>query len=311
MSKRSLFTTVTPLPPGVSREIVMETLRSHIEMIDLNPLVEERHRCKPPPHATAEEYHCVWYKLTDRVQYLPGGMMSGKISYYAVFHDLPNGLQTHCYAPMGVDVKGKWTLGGTLPGEVAQPVELGLGAPLQGLYLREDVELKCNVIMTSFVKKTLKKAHEQLVGRLVVKTQIEQSSTRHSSLVGSPRSSLTPVVSQSSFATTISSTGSIHGHNQKYRESLDSKDSSLYPRPLSSSSAAPSYAETMAQSGHQSSSQWQNLDNSRPVSLLVPSQSQVFHQGGHYRNHSSSALPVELPSSSSQAEPAVHYAELE
>jgi hypothetical protein len=175
MSKRTVFTTVTPLPSSITRETVLETLHSHTEMIDLNPLVEERHPIKPPPNASPEEYHCLWYSLTDRVQYLPGGIASGKVSYNACFHDLEMGLQTHCYAPMGLNIKGKWTLGGSLPGEPIAPVELGLGAPLTGLYLREDVDMKCNFMMTSFVKKTLKNAHAALVGRLLIKSQIEEA----------------------------------------------------------------------------------------------------------------------------------------
>lgn len=141
MSKRTVFTTITPLPAGVSRAVVMETLKSHTEMIDLNPLVIERHPIKPPPNATPEEYHCVWYSLTDRVSYLPGGLASGQVTYTCCFHDLKDGLQTHCYAPMGLDIKGKWTLGGSLPGEPIAPVELGVGAPLHGLWLREDVDV--------------------------------------------------------------------------------------------------------------------------------------------------------------------------
>ncbi|KAF7859693.1 hypothetical protein EAF04_008772 [Stromatinia cepivora] len=182
MSKRTVFTTVTPLPTGITRETVMETLRSHTEMIDLNPLVEERHPIKPPQNATAEEYHCLWYSLTDRVQYLPGGLMSGKVSYTCCFHDLENGLQTHCYAPMGLNIRGKWTLGGSLPGEPIAPVEMGAGVPLDGLWLREDVDMKCNIVMTSFVKKTLKKSHSALVERLVVKAQILDRSIKNSRL---------------------------------------------------------------------------------------------------------------------------------
>merc|ERR1711939_1019814 len=129
MSKRTVFTTLTPLPPGVSREVVMETLKSHTEMIDLNPLVIERHPIKPPPNATPEEYHCIWYSLTDRVQYLPGGL-----------------------------------------------------APLHGLWLREDVDMRCNIMMGGFVKKTLKKAHSSLVGRLLVKSQIQEAAAKNSAL---------------------------------------------------------------------------------------------------------------------------------
>jgi hypothetical protein len=146
-------------------------------MIDLNPLVEERHPIKPPGKATAEEYHCQWYELTDKISYLPGGLVSGKVTYQACFHDLANGLQTHVYAPMGLDIKNKWTIGGTLPGEPTQPVEIGQGIPLQGLYLREDVDMRCNMLMTTFVKKTLKKAHAALVARLVVKAQLYEAAS--------------------------------------------------------------------------------------------------------------------------------------
>ena len=38
MLKRSVFTTITPLPAGITRQIVIETLHNHMEMIDLNPL---------------------------------------------------------------------------------------------------------------------------------------------------------------------------------------------------------------------------------------------------------------------------------
>jgi hypothetical protein len=182
MSKRTVFTTVTPLPAGITRETVMETLHNHLEMIDLNPLVEERHPIKPPSEASPEEFYCLWYSLTDRVSYLPGGLASGRVSYNACFHDLDRGLQTHCYAPMGLNIKGKWTLGGSLPGEPVAPVELGIGAPLSGLYLREDVDMKCNIMMTPFVKKTLKGAHSRLVDRLVVKAQFEDHAIRNEQL---------------------------------------------------------------------------------------------------------------------------------
>jgi hypothetical protein len=179
MSKRTVFTTITALPVGVTRASVMETLYNHVEMIDLNPLVEERHPIKPPAKATGEEYHCLWYSITDKVSYLPGGLVSGKVTYDGCFHDLANGLQTHVYAPMGLDIKGKWTLGGSLPGETSQPVEIGIGVPLTGLYLREDVDMKCNIFMTSFVKKTIKRAHAALVDRLLVKAQLAEKAAQN------------------------------------------------------------------------------------------------------------------------------------
>ncbi|ELR07943.1 hypothetical protein GMDG_02802 [Pseudogymnoascus destructans 20631-21] len=182
MSKRSVFTTITPLPPSVTRQHVLDTFHNHVEMIDLNPLVEERHRIKPPPKATPEEFHCIWYEVTDRVQYLPGGVYSGKVSYPVCFHDLPNGIQTHCYAPMGLQIKGKWSLGGSLPGEPREPVEMGLNVPMVGLYVREDVDMKCNIMLTNFVKKTFKKSHAELVARLSVKAQLQEAAATNSTL---------------------------------------------------------------------------------------------------------------------------------
>ena len=182
MSKRSHFTTVTALPAGITRETVLETLHNHVEMIDLNPLVTERHPIKPPSEATAEEYHCQWYSVTDRVNYLPGGLYSGSVTFNACFHDLPDGLQSHIYAPMGLNMKGRWTIGGSLPGEPRQAVEIGLGMPKTGLWLREDVEMKVNMVMGGFVKKTTKKAHATLVQRLVEKAHIIEAEAHNTAL---------------------------------------------------------------------------------------------------------------------------------
>jgi hypothetical protein len=118
------------------------------------------------------------------VKYLPGNLANGSVSYHAVFHDLPDGLQTHVYAPLGLDIRAKWSVGGSLPGEPKQPVELGLGIPREGLYLREDVKMKCNIMMLSFVKKTFKESHSKLVDRLVEKAHIIESKIANERLQG-------------------------------------------------------------------------------------------------------------------------------
>ena len=174
MAKRTVFTTVTALPPGVTRQSVLEALYDHMAMIDLNPLVEECHFIKPPADATPEEYHCRWYQMTDKINYLPVGLYSGRVTYNACFHNLADGLQTHVYAPLGLNIKGRWTVGGSLPGEPRMAVELGLGMPMCGLWLREDVNMKCNIVMTKFVRKTLTKAHARLVDRLLIKAQLAE-----------------------------------------------------------------------------------------------------------------------------------------
>ncbi|KAK5987934.1 hypothetical protein PT974_12070 [Cladobotryum mycophilum] len=145
-------------------------------MIDLNPLVTERHKISPPDHALPEERACTWYSITDKISYLPGGLVTGAVEYTCAFHDLPIGVQTHCYAPMGVDLRDKWSVGGTMPGEPPEPMELGLGAPRTGLYIREDVDLRCSIVMAGFVKKTIKKSHGTLVVALSAKAKTIVSS---------------------------------------------------------------------------------------------------------------------------------------
>ena len=73
-------------------------------------------------------------------------------------------------------------MGGSLPGESKEPVELGLGLPRHGLWLREDVDMRCNVFMTGFVKKTLKKAHSSLVARLVQKAHLVEAQSLNARL---------------------------------------------------------------------------------------------------------------------------------
>lgn len=173
MSKRSIYTVVTPLPPTISRRTAVEQLHNHSEMIELNPLVIKHVQCKPPPSAPADEFHCIWHELTDRITYLPG--IKGKVNYRACFHDLPHGIQTHVYAPAGLDIKEKWSIGGNEPGEEREVIEIGLaglGVPREGLYLREDVDMRCNVFLNNFVKGNLRRAHQILVERLVVKADL-------------------------------------------------------------------------------------------------------------------------------------------
>lgn len=143
-------------------------------MIELNPLVIHHEKTRPPSNAPADEFHCTWYELTDKITYLPG--IKGKVSYKACFHDMARSIQTHVYAPAGLEIKEKWSIGGNAPGEEREELEIGmagLGVPRNGLYLREDVDMRCNIFLTSFVKRTLRKAHQVLVERLVIKADLE------------------------------------------------------------------------------------------------------------------------------------------
>ncbi|KFA50600.1 hypothetical protein S40293_08861 [Stachybotrys chartarum IBT 40293] len=237
MFKRSVFTNISPLPPTVSRETALDFLHDHLEMIDLNPLIKERHIIDPPDYAEAEERKCVWYSLTDKISYLPGGVMSGDVTYTCAFHDLPFGIQTHCYAPMGLDIRDKWSVCGTLPGEPPEPVELGLAAPASGLYIREDIEMKCNILMAGFVKKTLQKAHGVLVDTLAAKA----------ALVSRRKGSPLPLSSSQA------SHPPQHSHNPSWQSS--------HSRPHSGSNS-PSHAHSLSTSHSRLPSQSSSLQSS-------------------------------------------------
>lgn len=105
--------------------------------------------------------------MTDQINYLPGGLMKGEVTYKGAFHDLPHGLQTHVYAPAGLELREKWTVCGNMPGERREPIELGNDIPREGLYIREDVDMRCNIFLSGFVKKNLNKSHKVLVDKIV------------------------------------------------------------------------------------------------------------------------------------------------
>lgn len=166
MSKRTTFTSITPLPKTTTRSAAVSWLHNHVQMIRLNPLVIRLQETTPPPNASADEYNCAWYEITDEISYLPGGLYKGEVTYKACFNDLPNGIQTHTFAPAGLDLRGKWTVGGNEPGEPRETLELGMDAPREGLYVREDVDMRCNIFLTGFVKKNLTKSHKSVVDKL-------------------------------------------------------------------------------------------------------------------------------------------------
>jgi len=175
--KKTTYTNITPIPSFIPRQLAIDILHSHSEIIELNPLVLGFEAIKAPRDAPADEFYATWYEITERIQYVPGigKLGSGVIKFKGCFHDMPWGLQTHTYAPAGVDLRNSWRVAGNQPGEPPETRELGLGAPPEGLYLREDIEIKCNVTMVSFVKKELKAASKVLVDRLIKKAELLDS----------------------------------------------------------------------------------------------------------------------------------------
>lgn len=179
---RSKFTIITPLPEYITQEAVIKLLHSHADMIKLNPLVTNFQQCDPPANIPADEHDFTWYEITDKVAYLPWNLLSGEVTFKASFCDLPTGLRTHIYAPMGLDMKESWSVESmgmsterTDAGTEAQTVapgpgpEPGLAGSSGGLCLREDIDMQCNMLMTWFVKRTLKEAHNSLKDQLVLR----------------------------------------------------------------------------------------------------------------------------------------------
>ncbi|KAI8630551.1 hypothetical protein F5Y19DRAFT_463929 [Xylariaceae sp. FL1651] len=178
LRKKEVYTIITPIPSFIPRQLALDILHSHGEVITLNPLVLSHKQIKAPRDAAADEYFSTWYEITERVQFVPGmgRLGSGKISFNACFHDLPWGLQTHVYAPLNIDMRNKYRIGGNQPGfEPPEPAELGLvelGVPKDGLYLREDIEIRCNIAMVGTVKAQMKAASKEMVNRIIKKAEL-------------------------------------------------------------------------------------------------------------------------------------------
>ncbi|KAI8937278.1 hypothetical protein NX059_006486 [Plenodomus lindquistii] len=194
MRKKTSYVHITPIPSFIPRQLAIDFLHSHGEIIELNPLVTGHAPIKAPRDAPADEFYSTWYEISQRIQYIPGigKMGSGAIKFRGVFHDLPFGLQTHTYAPANVDLRNKWEIRGNQPGEPPEPKELGSGAPPEGLYIREDVEIKCNVTMVSFVKKEMKAAAKVMVERLVKKAELLDSGALHGMMENGKLTTINP-----------------------------------------------------------------------------------------------------------------------
>jgi hypothetical protein len=178
LRKKDNFTIITPIPGFIPRQLAIDILHSHSEVITLNPLVIDHKPIPAPNNAETDEYYSTWYEITERIQFVPGlgKIGSSTIKFNGCFHDMPWGLQTHIYAPMHVDLRNTYRICGNQPGvEPPEVPEIGLralGAPADGLYLREDIEIRCNVTVMSFVKSQLKKAGGEMVKRIIKKAEL-------------------------------------------------------------------------------------------------------------------------------------------
>lgn len=178
LRKKEVYTVITPIPGFIPRQLALDILHSHKEVITLNPLVLDVKQIEAPRNAESDEYFSTWYEITERVQIVPGmgKLGGGKIKFNGCFHDMPWGVQSHIYAPMGIDMRNKYRIGGNQPGiEPPEHQEMGianLGAPKDGLYLREDIEFKCNITLVGVVKAQMKAASKDMVARMIKKAEL-------------------------------------------------------------------------------------------------------------------------------------------
>lgn len=171
---KSIYTTIDLIPSHIPRQLAIELLQSHGELITLNPLVLDYSPIKAPRDAPNDEYYSSWYEITQRIQFMPGigKLGSSKLSFRGCFHDMPWGVQTHMYVMFGIELRHKYQVKGNQPGEPPEPKELGSNAPSEGLYLRVDTQIKCNFSMLSFIKKELKAASKTMIERMIKKAEL-------------------------------------------------------------------------------------------------------------------------------------------
>lgn len=186
LRKHEALTVVTPIPSFIPRQFAINVLHSHSEVITINPLVVEHRPIKAPSDTPVDECDSSWYEIVERIQLIPGKGKPGSgiitfngvfrdVAFKGCFHNMPWGLQTHIKAPMSVDLRIKYSIDGNQSGiEPPQRLELGLeslGAPTDGLYLRQDIEITCNIAMLNFVKTPLKAEGTALVQRIIRKAE--------------------------------------------------------------------------------------------------------------------------------------------
>lgn len=231
---KTLFTTIDPIPSHIPRQLAIELLQSHGELITLNPLVLEYRAIKAPRDAPSDEFYSTWYEIQQRIQFVPGigKMGSSKISFRGCFHDMPWGVQTHMYVPFGVDLRHKYQIRGNQPGEAPEPKELGSNAPPEGLYLRTDTQIKCNMTMLSFVKKEQKAASRTMIERMIKKAELIDAGVLQAMFddTGRLRTTNPNDRSQLGVGSPVPSTPSVYGPQGVNLRSSNSHRDSAYDR---------------------------------------------------------------------------------
>lgn len=165
------FTTITPLPAFATREMAVKALHNHAAMIELDPCMVKFDPMTPSFTGPNEEFPWTWYQMTNKLPPHPTKPSYDRYSTYNMsFNNLPQGLQTHVFTAPGVDIKSEWTIGGNMPGEPQNSANSSpMGAPRNGLYLRQDVQVYADYPRKNMYGRTASaRDHSILIQRLAV-----------------------------------------------------------------------------------------------------------------------------------------------
>ena len=269
MGKRSVYTKITPLPANVPRQLALDMLHSHAEVIQLNPLVTGVTAIDAPRDAAADEFFSQWYEISEIITWGPG--LKKRINFRGVFHDQPWGLQSHVYAPMGTDLRNKYRIGGNQPGEPREPKELGVDTPVEGLYLREDVEIICSVPLTmGFVKKETKAATGTMIDRLTKKAELLDEGKLHAMFENGKLKTSKPNQAPTFVDRPLPSPGSEMGSGGPASPGLRSDSASIYSSPAQDQQGFGNYHDIVGR------------HNSHRFSSYVPGYQQNGYNGPDY-----------------------------
>ncbi|KAK7942558.1 Nacht and wd40 domain protein, partial [Apiospora aurea] len=236
---------------GAEKERGLHHHHANTRVIELNPLVTGFKPIKAPRDAPSDEFYSTWYEITERIQYIPGlgRLGSGSISFNGCFHDMPWGLQSHIYvgSPANVDLRNKYRIAGNQPGvEPPEPQEMGLaslGAPKDGLYLHEDIEIRCNFAMVGFVKTQLKAASKEMVNRFIKKAELLDAGVLSAMIEDGKLRTVNPNDRSTQYANAGSGSGPNSPPARVAGHPLPSSttDPQQYSRPGTAGSQAPGY----------------------------------------------------------------------
>jgi hypothetical protein len=171
MGKQVSYTVITVLDPKIPRQLAIDLLHSHEEVIRLNPLVTDVRTIETPQNASTDEFFAQWYEITERITFLPG--FKKTLKFKVCWYDQPWGVQTHSLMGALFDLRCSYKIGGNQPGEPREPAELGVNKPTDGLYLREDINIELFIPGTAgFVKKEMQNSSATMISRMKRKAEL-------------------------------------------------------------------------------------------------------------------------------------------